>query len=67
MPDSRQTARDKERGRPLAQAPRPKERGERSPLGHVGQYEGKTVTFSDHATRGMPGGRRSVVLGSRNG
>lgn len=35
MPDSRQTARDKERGRPLAQAPRKREQGPGSPLGHL--------------------------------
>jgi len=67
MPDSREIAKRKANGQPLPNAPKPREQGQGSPRGHVGQYEGRTVTLSDHATRHMPGGRRNAVLGSKNG
>jgi len=67
MPDSRETARLKKQGKTLPQAPQRKPDGPGSPLGHVGRVDGRTVTLSDSAVSQMPGKRRHVVLGSRNG
>lgn len=67
MPDSRETAKRQRNGQPLPQAPRAREQGHGGPKGHVGRVDNRTVTLSDSAYRQMPGKRRSVVFGSRNG